>query len=64
MLDRGIAGYTMGLKEMKVYFENPFGTYEPGETVNGKVVVRTDSIKKIRGIIIFSVLALLKKHSN
>ena len=39
----------MGLLEFRIIFENPNSVYEPGQTVNGIVILKTDSVKKIRG---------------
>ncbi|XP_058789932.1 arrestin domain-containing protein 17 [Phymastichus coffea] len=40
----------MGLKEFKIYLDNPYATYFPNQTVTGKVIVTIDAPKKIRGI--------------
>jgi hypothetical protein len=40
----------MGLQEFKIYFDNPYATYYPDQTVTGKVVVTLNSTKKVRGI--------------
>ncbi|XP_015118177.1 arrestin domain-containing protein 17 isoform X1 [Diachasma alloeum] len=40
----------MGLKELRIVFDNPWSTYYPGQTVTGRIIVVVDSVKKIRGI--------------
>ncbi|XP_071567178.1 arrestin domain-containing protein 17 isoform X2 [Temnothorax nylanderi] len=40
----------MGLKDLRIEFDNQWSTYYPGQTVRGNVIVVLDSTKKIRGI--------------
>ncbi|XP_003490327.1 arrestin domain-containing protein 17 isoform X1 [Bombus impatiens] len=40
----------MGLKDFRIIYDNPWGTYYPGQTVSGNIIVVLNSTKKIRGI--------------
>ncbi|XP_033226506.1 arrestin domain-containing protein 17-like isoform X2 [Belonocnema kinseyi] len=40
----------MGLKEFKIFFNNPYKVYYAGETIKARILVVLDSPKRIRGI--------------